>query len=163
MLMDYEQKIILLNFSISKIKGMLKSQEIYNKKMRMDIYEELDLIKNKQLDFICDDHLEFVTNEHLDLITGKESVLITEEQLKFDTGKIQYRIKKRRNRLEILIKEAKYNDSQIIDILTIEFPEYKVSSHNTLLSDLKNPRYYKSEGFKKLTIMDPITTILSFK
>lgn len=161
--MNYEQKIRLLNFSISKIKDMLRSQEIYNKKMRINIYKELDLIRNKQLDFICDDHLEFVTNEHFDLIIGKECSLITEEQLKFDIGKIHYRIKKRRNSVKILIEEAKYTDIQIIDILVIEFPEYKISSHDTLLSDLKNLRYYKSEGFKKLTVMDPITGILSFK
>ena len=153
--MNYKEKIILLNSSISKIKEVLKSQEIYNRRMNETIYKELDLVKNRQLDFICDEQLDLIADDQLDLIA--------DEQFKFDTGKIRYRIKKRRNRVEILIKKAKYTDIQIMDILTREFPEYKISSHDTFLSDLKSLRYYKSEGFNKLTVMDKATGILYFK
>jgi len=161
--MNYKEKIILLNSSISKIKEVLKSQEIYNRRMNETIYKELDLVKNRQLDFICDEQLDLIADEQLDLIADEQLDLIADEQFKFDTGKIRYRIKKRRNRVEILIKKAKYTDIQIMDILTREFPEYKISSHDTFLSDLKSLRYYKSEGFNKLTVMDQATGILYFK
>ena len=160
--MNYNEKIKLLDLSISNIKEMLRSQKNYNVLMCENINKELDLIRNKQLDFICDEHLEFVTDEQLDLIAGEEFNLIKEEQLKFDTGKISYRIEKRRYRTEILVKEARYTQIQIMNILMVEFPEYKTGSHNTFLSDLKNPRHYKSENFKKLVVADPMTTILSF-
>ena len=184
--MDYTKEIKALNFSIfkiremlkvqenynEKIREMLKVQENYNEKIRKDIHKELDLITSKQLDFISDEHLNFISDEHLDFIIrnktsisamNNQSDLIIHEQFKFDTGKIQYRTVKRRNQVKKLISEARYTQVEIIEVLMIEFPEYKKVSHETLLTDLRNRRYYKSENFKKLTTEDPESNILSFE
>jgi len=130
-----------LNLSISKIEQMLKSQEIYNKEMRKNIYKELDLIKNNQSD--------------------NQLNLIPDNQL--NKSKIYYRTENRRKRVKELIGYGKHTQIEIVNILMTEFPEYKKRSHDVLLMNLTKKHCYKSENFKKVTMENLNTKILSFR
>lgn len=71
-----------------------------------------------------------------------------------------YPSRKRRKRAEELIKEGMHTQVEIIDILTIEFPEYKKESHYVLVKESKRGC---PNDFDKLVIENQVTKILSFQ
>ncbi len=67
--------------------------------------------------------------------------------------------KARKDRIESLIEEGEHTSKEILTVLQKEFPEFTPSSHSTVISDSKNPKYNQ---LSKLTIMNKDTKILSF-
>ena len=63
----------------------------------------------------------------------------------------------------MLIEKAEYTEKKVLEILKMEFPEYKIGTHVATLSELKDPRYHIKYGkSKKMAVVDPMTNILSF-
>jgi len=72
----------------------------------------------------------------------------------------KYRTGKRRYRAEELIEKGTYTRLEVLEILKLEFPEYKKISHDVLIHYSKIP---KRNTLKNLVVEEPDSGIISFE